>query len=80
MVTVVVIIANSIILCLFNPLDPGNRTMRNIVVDRSAMVFTAFFTVEMSVKVLALGLWGPGTYFNDRWNWYDEDCTATTMI
>lgn len=31
----------------------------------------AFFTLEMAVKMIAMGMVGHGAYFAEKWNWLD---------
>lgn len=65
-----VIVINTLILTLYDPLSPPS-TPRNLLVDRSSLAFTVVFTVEMLLKLVAYGAVGKGSYFADRWNWLD---------
>jgi len=41
-------------------------------IQDSSLAFNLLFTVEMAIKWCALGLFGPASYFADRWNWLDS--------
>lgn len=74
-----IIIVNSIILGLsdFGNLGRGGElsatgSWRNAVVYRTELPFAALFTLEMLIKILAMGfVFGPGTYLRDSWNVLD---------
>lgn len=78
-IVLTVIIVNSVILGIadYSNLDAeGNLasqgSWRNTVVEQSEPVFTTLFTVEMTIKILAMGfIVGPGTYLRDGWNVLD---------
>jgi hypothetical protein len=65
----VTIILNTVILCAYNPEDVGNTSLRSQIVVQSSLALSAVFTVEMLVRLMAQGLYGPGAYLHDRWNW-----------
>jgi len=65
----VTIILNTVILCAYNPEDVDNTSLRNQIVVQSSLALSAVFTVEMLVRLMAQGLYGPGAYLHDRWNW-----------
>tara|TARA_Y100000780_G_C13490089_1_gene341930 strand:- start:185 stop:430 length:246 start_codon:yes stop_codon:yes gene_type:complete len=72
------IIANSVVLAMANyavvtpsgqldVADPFNRA-----ISESELVFTLLFTVEMLLKIVAMGLvLGKGAYLRDAWNVLD---------
>jgi len=72
------IVANSIVLALTNyskvnadgtldTRDPLNRA-----VEESEPVFTTLFTLEMVLKIIAMGfIWEKGSYLSDPWNVLD---------
>jgi hypothetical protein len=73
-----VIAANSILLGFadYGHVDEsGNlahNTWRNVVVDKSEPYFTAIFTAECMLKILAMGLVvSPHSYLRDGWNILD---------
>ena len=70
-VVVGVIILNCIVLSLMDPLDTDGTTLRTKIVEKSELWFTVAFTIELAVKVVAMGLIGKGSYLSDRWNWLD---------
>ncbi|KAA0147079.1 hypothetical protein FNF31_07654 [Cafeteria roenbergensis] len=77
-VTLMLIIANSVVLAMANyavvtpsgqldVADPFNRA-----ISESELVFTLLFTVEMLLKIVAMGLvLGKGAYLRDAWNVLD---------
>lgn len=73
------IFANSIILALadYSEVDAdGNldttKSSRNAVVNYADRIFTALFSIECSMKIVAMGLIGEkGAYLMDPWNWMD---------
>lgn len=65
------ILANCVFLGLSDPLDTDPDSTLNRVIDVSDRAFLVAFSVEMGVKLLALGVWGPGSYLWDPWNAID---------
>lgn len=70
-VVVFVIILNCLVLSLMDPLDTEGTSLRTKIQDESELWFTIAFTIELVVKVVAMGLVGKGSYLSDRWNWLD---------
>ncbi|EDO36844.1 predicted protein [Nematostella vectensis] len=82
------ILLNCVVMALEGPsVLPGSLERR--VIDICMYVFLGIFTIEMMVKVIALGLWiGPDAYLRSGWNvmdgflvvisWVDVIVTATT--
>ncbi|DBA00730.1 TPA: hypothetical protein N0F65_001201 [Lagenidium giganteum] len=73
------IAANSIILALADyskvtatgDLD-DTSSFRNLVVNYADSIFTTLFSVECTMKIIAMGLFGDqGAYLMDPWNWLD---------
>lgn len=65
-----VILANCTILALYDPLDYHDERWRNTVINSTESLFTALFTFEAVVKIVALDFFGqPNGYLSDRWNW-----------
>lgn len=54
----VCVLTNVCILGAFNPFDTDNTGARNQVNDVSEPIFTAIFTFEFVVKIIALDIWG----------------------
>lgn len=73
------IFANSLILALadYSEVDAdGNldtaSSNRNAVVNYADRLFTTLFSVECTMKIVAMGLFGEtGAYLMDPWNWMD---------
>ena len=75
------VFVNIAILASFDPQDYLDETSRNKVNNVSEPIFTAIFTFEMIVKIIALGFFGgagvddvkgPPGYFNDGFNVLDS--------
>lgn len=73
------IFANSIILAIADlshvdatgALD-STDSKRNAIVNYADNIFTTLFSVECSLKIIAMGLFGEsGAYLMDPWNWVD---------
>lgn len=41
------------------------------MIEGFGLGFTAFFTLECVIKVMAMGFYGPGSYLDDGWNRLD---------
>jgi voltage-dependent calcium channel L type alpha-1F len=67
----VTILLNCLVLALYDPLDQTNSGWQNRLGDSTEWGFTIIFTLEMVVKLVALGLVGPRSYLSDGWNWID---------
>jgi len=69
--TTIVTLANTVLLSLYEPTAPPTAYF-NALLERSSTAFSVIFSVEMLLKVAALGLWGgQQAYLSDRWNWLD---------
>ena len=73
------IVLNSVMLALADYQSVDSRgdlvmrgSWRNAMLLQSEAVFTAIFSAECAVKVVALGFYGHNrSYLSDRWNWID---------
>lgn len=68
---VAAILVNCIVLALYDPLDNANLGWQNQVGIQTEWVFTSIFTLELMIKLVALGVVGPRSYLSDGWNWID---------
>lgn len=66
-----IIVLNAIVLALWDPLDPSNSSWRNKLVANSQLVFIIVFTIEMIIRIVAVGFIGQGSYLSDNWNCLD---------
>eukprot|EP00760_Papus_ankaliazontas_P006722 PhM_4_TR13151/c0_g1_i1/m.24910 len=65
------IICNCIFLALWDP-TAGESTTRNRVSTNAEYFFLSVFVLELALKLVGLGVWGPKTaYFRDGWNRLD---------
>jgi hypothetical protein len=65
---ILVILANSITLCMEDPLQIGITPQQEAIEN----IFLALYTLEMVIKVLALGfIFNKGAYLRDPWNILD---------
>lgn len=64
------IVLNCVTLAMGDPTE-DNSVVRNQISEISGLVFTILFTIEMFIKMTALGIFGYNSYFADRWNWLD---------
>ena len=61
--------------------DTENESWRNQLVEYTEPVFTAFFTFEAAVRILAMGLIADrGAYLTDAWNWLDLAVVITGIL
>lgn len=68
------IVVNSVLLAARDPVQQkrGRQTLRNQLSSQGDLVFTVVFTVEMLIRMTALGVFGEGGYFSDSgWNRLD---------
>ncbi|XP_049772508.1 voltage-dependent T-type calcium channel subunit alpha-1G-like [Schistocerca cancellata] len=67
-----VILLNCVTLGMYRPCidDPCTTNRCKILQIFDDFIF-AFFALEMSVKMIAMGAYGKGTYLADTWNWLD---------
>lgn len=79
-ISLLMILANTVILSLYAPTEP-QTSPRNSVINSSSVVFSVIFTLEMLLKMVALGPYGgKHTYFGDRWNWLDAAVVVLSWI
>ncbi|RLN21075.1 hypothetical protein BBJ28_00010562 [Nothophytophthora sp. Chile5] len=75
----VLIFANSTILALadYSKVDANgdldsSQSVRNAIVNSADTFFTTIFSIECTMKIIAMGLFGErGAYLMDPWNWMD---------
>jgi hypothetical protein len=72
------IVANCLVLALadYENVDSNGDlksvgSWRNLIISESEYVFTAIFTAECFIKITGMGIHGPNSYLQDRWNWLD---------
>ena len=71
-VTLVVIIVNSIVLAIQGPPNSPDSPLPKPLSEALEMIFTVLFTVELLIKVVAMGFCGHrGSYLSDPWNRLD---------
>ena len=68
---ILAIVANCITLALFNPLDKDCLTEQCQVLEAFEYFFAVFFAIEATIRIMAQGLRGSGSYFTDVWNKLD---------
>lgn len=77
----IIIILNSAILGVNDYNKNNKRSWRNDLNDYSEPVFTALFTTEFLMKVIAYGfIIGKYTYLRDAWNWIDFLVVVTSLL
>ena len=64
------ILINCITLAIKDP-TASSTSARNRIALESELVFTILFSIEMLIKMTAVGVFGKNSYFADRWNWLD---------
>eukprot|EP00037_Helgoeca_nana_P027704 m.318938 g.318938 ORF g.318938 m.318938 type:complete len:1628 (+) comp27580_c0_seq1:447-5330(+) len=73
------IIASSACLAAEDPVNDDAQINKNLAV--ADYIFTAVFTVEMTIKIIALGLvFHPGAYFRDKWNILDGFVVIASLL
>ena len=70
-VVVVAILVNCVVLAMFDPLDTRDETWQNQIGNILEWPFTVVFTLELVIKIIAMGLLGKRSYLADGWNWID---------
>jgi hypothetical protein len=70
-VVVAAILLNCLVLALYDPLDAANSGWQNQLGIQTEWAFTTIFTLEMLIKLVAIGAVGPRSYLSDGWNWID---------
>ena len=77
----VLIILNSLFLGINDYNEDNENTWRNDLNNYSEPVFTALFTLELTLKVIAFGfIRGENTYLKDKWNWIDFIVVITSIL
>ena len=66
----ITILINCITLAIRDPTTSGTST-RNRIAQESEIIFTVLFSIEMLIKMTAVGVFGKNSYFADKWNWLD---------
>lgn len=80
-VVVFFIVLNCVFLAMNDPLDKDNSSVRNQIVEESEIWFTVVFSIEMVVKIVAMGfVMGTNAYLSDRWNWIDFVVVAVGWV
>lgn len=75
------IILNSVFLGLVDYTDLGADTIGNKLAAYSEPVFTAIFTAEAVIKIIAQGfIFDRGCYLRDAWNWLDFFVVITALL
>ena len=62
---------NCVTLALYNPKDTDCETKKCQVLETLEMSFTLFFAVEMTCKMVAMGVYGDNSYLSTGWNRLD---------
>ena len=70
-ITICIILLNCVTLALFQPCEKECNTIRCLWVTIADHCIFAFFTIEMCIKMIAMGVFGKGTYLADSWNRLD---------
>ncbi|XP_033643023.1 voltage-dependent P/Q-type calcium channel subunit alpha-1A-like isoform X11 [Asterias rubens] len=78
----VVIALSSITLAMENPIDdPNNKSQYNAVLEYFDYAFTTIFTIEMTLKILDMGLLlHKGSYCRDLWNILDSVVVVCALV
>ena len=66
-----IILLNCVTLALFQPCEKQCNTVRCLWVTIADHCIFAFFAFEMCIKMIAMGVFGKGTYLADAWNRLD---------
>ncbi|XP_035773976.1 voltage-dependent T-type calcium channel subunit alpha-1G-like isoform X5 [Anopheles albimanus] len=71
-ISMLVILLNCITLGMYQPcVDDACVTNRCKILQIFDDIIFAFFSLEMTIKIVAMGGWGKGTYLADSWNRLD---------
>jgi hypothetical protein len=66
------IFVNSIFLAAYDYSDRDNTQDRNKFIEKCGIYFSATFTVEACIKIIAMGfVMHKNSYMRDPWNWLD---------
>ena len=67
-----IILLNSVIMALYDPLDKDPDSERNNLLFWADVVFNTIYSIEMVLKICANGFLTPrGSYLSDGWNRMD---------
>ena len=78
-VVICLIAGNSIVLAMYDPLDPDSEHNANL--ENIGLYFTAIFACELILKVIAFGfVFGDNAYLRTPWNGLDFIVVATGML
>ncbi|XP_037028717.1 voltage-dependent T-type calcium channel subunit alpha-1G isoform X5 [Bradysia coprophila] len=71
-VSILVILLNCVTLGMYQPcVDDACVTNRCKILQIFDDIIFAFFSLEMTIKMMAMGMWGKNTYLADSWNRLD---------
>ncbi|XP_061497751.1 voltage-dependent T-type calcium channel subunit alpha-1G isoform X7 [Anopheles gambiae] len=71
-ISMLVILLNCVTLGMYQPcVDDACVTNRCKILQIFDDIIFAFFSLEMTIKIVAMGAWGKGTYLADSWNRLD---------
>ncbi|CAJ0564538.1 unnamed protein product, partial [Mesorhabditis spiculigera] len=72
-ITMAVIFINCVTLGMYRPCEDGDdcQTVRCQILDVVDWLIFVYFTLEMVVKIVALGFYGQSAYMSDTWNRLD---------
>ncbi|CAJ0954197.1 unnamed protein product, partial [Mesorhabditis belari] len=72
-ITMAVIVLNCITLGMYRPCEDGDdcTTYRCVALDIVDQIIFVYFTLEMVIKIVALGFYGQSAYLSDTWNRLD---------
>lgn len=75
------ILANSLLLGIYDYLDPDNTSKRNKIITGTEPVFIVAFTLECVLKVIGMGFcYDTGSYLDDSWNWLDFLVVISSLL
>ena len=75
------IILNSFFLAIYDYENPKEKSTRNNIVNYVEPFFTLAFTIEATVKIIAMGfVMEKGAYLRDPWNWLDFIVVVTSWL
>ncbi|XP_050514563.1 voltage-dependent T-type calcium channel subunit alpha-1G isoform X3 [Diabrotica virgifera virgifera] len=72
-VSMIVILLNCFTLGMYQPCSDKDPCTTNkcLILQRFDEFIFAFFSLEMTIKMIAMGVYGPGSYLADSWNRLD---------
>jgi hypothetical protein len=69
---IIMITINSLLLAATDYSDRDNLSKWNQAIEASGLIFTATFTLEAIIKIMAMGFCShKNSYMRDPWNWLD---------